>query len=231
VTGTETTKIFADRLSDLMADRGLGPRTVAAAVGIGHASISKYTDDKAEPGINSLVKLADYFGVSLDYLAGRTDVESPNDTIQGVADYTGLSEKAINALRSIREKDLTSEDVYEYVPSLVGRLSPEARSMFNVNFVLEHPAFKEFIRHADHARYQQWRTAKGVSIEQTKSVFHIFESYVRGEDKEAKEDESHEWFELEQYRATKQLSRAIEELCLIEKPPLILEYGGHHAKD
>ena len=36
-------------------------------------TISRYETGEREPGINELIKLADYFGVSVDYLIGRTD--------------------------------------------------------------------------------------------------------------------------------------------------------------
>ena len=36
-------------------------------------TISRYETGEREPGISDLIKLADYFGVSLDYLLERTD--------------------------------------------------------------------------------------------------------------------------------------------------------------
>ena len=36
-------------------------------------TISRYETGDREPGINELIKLADYFNVSVDYLLERTD--------------------------------------------------------------------------------------------------------------------------------------------------------------
>ena len=36
-------------------------------------TISRYETGEREPGIEELIKLADYFNVSVDYLIGRTD--------------------------------------------------------------------------------------------------------------------------------------------------------------
>ncbi len=36
-------------------------------------TVSRYETGEREPGIAELIKLADYFNVSLDYLTGRTD--------------------------------------------------------------------------------------------------------------------------------------------------------------
>ena len=37
-------------------------------------TISRYENGEREPSISDLIKIADYFGVSLDYLVGRSDI-------------------------------------------------------------------------------------------------------------------------------------------------------------
>lgn len=39
-------------------------------------TISRYENGEREPSIRDLIKIADYFNVSVDYLVGRTD--NPN---------------------------------------------------------------------------------------------------------------------------------------------------------
>ena len=36
-------------------------------------TISRYETGEREPGIAELIRIADYFGVSIDYLVGRSD--------------------------------------------------------------------------------------------------------------------------------------------------------------
>ncbi len=48
--------------------------------------------------IDYLCILADFFNVSISYLLGETDVKSPDISLKAAADYTGLTEKAIEAL-------------------------------------------------------------------------------------------------------------------------------------
>lgn len=48
--------------------------------------------------ISYLTMLADFYGVTTDYLLGRTGVKSPDIDIQGIHEKTGLSEDAINQL-------------------------------------------------------------------------------------------------------------------------------------
>jgi len=76
-TGSNYTKAFADRLSDLIdlkKQEGKTFKEIAIESGVPIGSLSKYHNDAAEAGVNSLVKLAKYFNVSTDYLLGITDI-------------------------------------------------------------------------------------------------------------------------------------------------------------
>ena len=41
-------------------------------------TISRYENGEREPGIAELIRIADYFHVSIDYLVGRTDSPEMN---------------------------------------------------------------------------------------------------------------------------------------------------------
>lgn len=59
-----------ERIRFLANDKGIGGIPVLEnELGFGSSTISKW--DKSAPSIDKLVKVADYFGVSLDYLVGR----------------------------------------------------------------------------------------------------------------------------------------------------------------
>lgn len=53
--------------------RNLKQTDVAEGTGIIYRSYCRYERGEAEPSFSTVVKIADYFNVSLDYLAGRTD--------------------------------------------------------------------------------------------------------------------------------------------------------------
>ena len=63
------------RLKDLREDMDLRQIDVAKATGIDQRTLSNYETGKTAPDMYSLIKLADFFGVSLDYLTGRSDVD------------------------------------------------------------------------------------------------------------------------------------------------------------
>ena len=60
-----------NRIRDLREDLDLRQCDLAERTGIDQRTISNYETGKTAPDAYSLVKLADFFGVSIDYLVGR----------------------------------------------------------------------------------------------------------------------------------------------------------------
>lgn len=61
-----------DRLKIFRKERGLTQTQVADAVGLGRQAYAYYEKGEREPSTETLCKLADFFGVSVDELLGRT---------------------------------------------------------------------------------------------------------------------------------------------------------------
>ena len=61
-----------NRIRDLREDRDLRQSDLAQATGIDQRTISNYETGKSNPDSYALIKLADFFNVSIDYLVGRT---------------------------------------------------------------------------------------------------------------------------------------------------------------
>ena len=66
-------KIFQERLIEQRKLNKLTQRQVAEFLGIAQPSYIRYENGSSQPTLETLVKLADYFDVSVDYLLGRTD--------------------------------------------------------------------------------------------------------------------------------------------------------------
>ena len=64
---------FPDRLKELRSERGISQVALAKVVGRTDRAFRKYESAEIEPTLSVLIALADYFGVSLDYLVGRSD--------------------------------------------------------------------------------------------------------------------------------------------------------------
>ena len=66
-------EIFSNRLAVLRAACKISSQSLAEAVGVSQPAISRFEHGVDYPHVNTLIALADYFDVSLDYLAGRSD--------------------------------------------------------------------------------------------------------------------------------------------------------------
>ena len=61
------------RLQKLRKDRKISQLKLAIDLNLNQNTISRYENMEREADYETLIKFADYFGVSLDYLLGRTD--------------------------------------------------------------------------------------------------------------------------------------------------------------
>lgn len=87
---------FSDRLKMLRIEKKENQSDVATFLGVSVQSYSAYEGSR-EPKFDLVCKLADYFGVTTDYLLGRSDVKKAEN--EDIAKRLGLSEKAIDILQ------------------------------------------------------------------------------------------------------------------------------------
>lgn len=65
-------------LKELRKEKGLSQIAVQMQIGIEQALISKYENGERVPPTETLMQLADFYGVSMDYIMGRTDRKEIN---------------------------------------------------------------------------------------------------------------------------------------------------------
>ena len=82
-----------NRIRDLREDKDLRQSDLARFTGIDQRTISNYETGKTYPDALSLIKLADFFNVSIDFLLCRSDINLSSE------------EKRIKAINKI-QKDL-----------------------------------------------------------------------------------------------------------------------------
>ena len=66
-------KVFGERIRSLRESMNYSQVKFAETFGIGQSSVVRYEKGEASPSLELLVKIADYYDVSLDYVLGRTD--------------------------------------------------------------------------------------------------------------------------------------------------------------
>ena len=63
--------IFAERLSELIFDKGKSVSATAKEIGISKTTAYAYLSGQKMPTVENAVKIADYFSCSLDFLVGK----------------------------------------------------------------------------------------------------------------------------------------------------------------
>jgi len=66
-----------ERIRNLRIDKGYTQTQIADIVNVKQNTYSQYELGILNYPIDVLMRLADFYGVSVDYLLGRTDVETP----------------------------------------------------------------------------------------------------------------------------------------------------------
>ncbi|MBR2675273.1 MAG: helix-turn-helix transcriptional regulator [Mogibacterium sp.] len=100
------------RLRELREARKITQQTVADSIGCSAVAYSRYETGQREPSIDILIKLSDFYGVSVDYIIGRSD---PSDAT--------LSEYELSLVKSSRDADeLVREIVLEVLQARPKRI-------------------------------------------------------------------------------------------------------------
>ena len=68
--------LFAERLDSLLFDAKLNPPALAKILGCGRATINRYLSGLKMPTVEMVVKMADYFQVTADFLLGLEEENS-----------------------------------------------------------------------------------------------------------------------------------------------------------
>lgn len=61
------------RLRELRLERNMSQQRLAMELSMTQNTIRRYENGEREPGIKELIRIADYFNVSLDYLLERSE--------------------------------------------------------------------------------------------------------------------------------------------------------------
>lgn len=102
---------FATTLRDLMEQHGTTQKELADAVGVRPQTLSLYTTGETQPNVDKLLKIAEYFDVTTDYLITGTVIEDIP-----VREMLGLSERTVENMKLI--KDGYFEDAPYMLPLL-----------------------------------------------------------------------------------------------------------------
>ena len=111
---------IGERLKDLRVERKLTLEQLSAEVGISKSALGKYESDNGKDiSPYSILVLADYYGVSCDYLMGRTETKNhPNTELEAVRQMV-LAKREDSAndlyLRTLELAQVPEEEYFGHV--------------------------------------------------------------------------------------------------------------------
>lgn len=103
-TNNENLNIFAKRLGELIKENGYTHETVAKGVGVTRQGVGKWVSGESVPDILTVAKIAIFFKVSADYLAGNSEIKTNNMDIQGICNHLGITEQTVEGLIEIKKQ-------------------------------------------------------------------------------------------------------------------------------
>lgn len=107
---------LAERIATLRKQKGLSQTDLARATSVSREIIGRYERGEAMPSIEVAKKIADTFGVSLDYLAG-----------EGI--NASFDKKSLTRLQDIEKLDAdTKEKIYFVIDNIIQNV--KARKAF-----------------------------------------------------------------------------------------------------
>lgn len=103
------------RLKELREQQRLSQTDLAENLNVSQATISAYEIGTRSPDLKMLIAFANFFGVSLDYLAGLSDIRQPLRSIEPTTDE-------LVYLQQYRQlSDIDREKVKSYMDGLHSR--------------------------------------------------------------------------------------------------------------
>lgn len=106
---------FPTRLRELREKANVSQKTLADRFGISKSTLGLWETGDTLPDAKMVSELADFFGVSSDYLLCRTETPSVNFDIRAICDYTGLDEYAVDNLKHNLPDDKCTMDILNYI--------------------------------------------------------------------------------------------------------------------
>jgi len=113
------------RLFEIMSEKKVTQQALSENISVSQGNISDWKNGRSFPKVDALIKIADYFDVSVDYLLGRTDVREP----AGGSSAPQLSVEEKRLLRLFAELNAEGRDkLLGYADDMIasGKYSPTA---------------------------------------------------------------------------------------------------------
>lgn len=91
-------RTIGKRINSLLAEQNKTQKELADTLGVKPNVISYFCSGARTPNTDQIVKIADYFNVSADYLLGIQEAKTRDKDVVFICEYTGLSDSVVKKL-------------------------------------------------------------------------------------------------------------------------------------
>lgn len=97
-----------NRLKLLREEKKLIQKDIAKLLNVSIPAVNQYESGKRDMSTETVIKLAEYFNVSTDYLLGKTDIRNPGKQIDDVLNEAmiGMSKQDYEKLTETQKKQI-----------------------------------------------------------------------------------------------------------------------------
>lgn len=135
-------EVFKDRLKKVRTDNNVTLQSLADSIGLSAGVVGHYEKGRTKPSLESIISIADYFNVSIDYLLGRDSDNYKNELtlkkncgelIKKLRDENNYTRKTLIFMlkAKIKEEDL------EKIES--GEVSPDIKLIGEIAYIFKVP--------------------------------------------------------------------------------------------
>ena len=90
---------FAQRLRDLRKENNISQKKLSNYLNFGYTAIANYESGRNQPSLDTVKKIAQYFGVTVDYLIGASDYP------RSAKDITEKEAELLEVFRKINDEE------------------------------------------------------------------------------------------------------------------------------
>lgn len=113
---------IGQRISIMRQRKGITQQELAEALAVRRENVSYWENGTRDIKSEALVLLARELHTSADYLLGLSDVPSVDVDLKAVCDYTGLSEKSIQLIKSNPEIDFETLETFIEIRDVLDKM-------------------------------------------------------------------------------------------------------------
>jgi len=152
-----------ERFMQLLQERNITPYRVSKDTGITQTTLSDWKTGRATPRAVTLQKIADYFGVSLDWLVG-------NSEYRNLSEYNNLSTDNVyfSFAREAQEEGIDPEDIKEAIEMIKGDVVMSTIDRICVLLKANKKTQKELMDYIglEKSTFTAWKSKKSTSYKQ-----------------------------------------------------------------